>query len=259
MPTTDRSKPIKQLLDKLRGEVEPVALFDPATAIIDPATTGCSCHHDLYLREFVRSFLVWESTTAKAEAALRKIDAACVDINDFRVSMPVEMAQIIGVSYPRVEERVLRLRAALNDLFKREDRLRLTQIKDMPKKAAAGYLAGLSQTPQFVADRVGLLTLGIHAVPTDQRLCSRLIDCGTIPSGFTSDEAADLLARHIRSGEAREAYAYLQAWSESPSSPTAKPSKPAAKPTAKSTKPSRSARAARPKTAGSTRRRSRSA
>lgn len=216
MSMPDRSKALTTLLQRARRRAE-------AAADCGPCPDGCACHSDPVLREFVRSFLMWESTRTKADNALRRIDQAVVDINEFRVAMPDEMAQIIGPNYPRVEERCERLRAALNDIYKREHKVGLAHLADKSKRAAREYLENLAHTPPYVAARVFLVALGGHAFPVDERLHARLAGAGVIDPVLTPAEAGAFLERSIRAGEAAEAYCLIQAWADDMDKPAARP------------------------------------
>lgn len=221
MASPDKAKLLGQTLDRLRTKLKPASI--PASD--DPSSTpnGESApppadaagpdifHGDAVLREFVRSFLIWESTTAKADTALKKIASGVVDINEFRVCLPSEMAAIIGHTYPKVEDRVVALRSSLTQIFKRENRLRLAHLPGLSKKAATAYLATLTHTPAFVTDRVALLCCGIHAVPVDSRIAAILEKAKVIDKTTTAEEAAGATARLIKAGDARDAYGLLQA------------------------------------------------
>ena len=50
----------------------------------------------------VMSFLMWESTAAKAKTAYERIQQRIVDFNDLRVSMPQEIVDFIGSRYPKL-------------------------------------------------------------------------------------------------------------------------------------------------------------
>ncbi len=260
MPSTDKTKLLSHTLDKLRAKLKPATipvqqpgpgeapLAETPEQAADTATAAGAgpdiFHADLVLKELVRSFLIWESTTAKADAALKKIASAVVDINEFRVCLPGEMALIIGHTYPKIEDRVIALRYALNDVFKRENRLRLSHLPGLSKKAATVYLDSLSHTPGFVADRVALLCCQVHAVPVDSRIAAILEKARVIDKSATTEDAAAACARLLKAGEARDAYALLQAAADQaappPPSRTAKP-KPPAKP-ARTTKAPAAAR-----------------
>lgn len=247
MPRPDKAKLLARLLEKLRGTVTPAAL--PACAPAQPAPGSTPAPHpdapepavaqgpdifhgDPVLKEFVRSFLIWESTTARADAALRRVASAVVDINEFRVCLPAEMAAAIGNNYPRIEERVTALRAALNQLFKRQNRLRLSHLSAMGKKPATGFLDAFGDAPPttFAARRVALLCCQAHSLPVDGRIAALLQRAKVIEPGAPVEEAAAAVTRLLKAGDARDAYALLQAAADqAPLTPARvpKPAKPA--------------------------------
>ncbi|MDP1661201.1 MAG: hypothetical protein Q8L55_04720 [Phycisphaerales bacterium] len=242
MASPDKARLLTQMLDRLRAKVKPAAITgahtsDEATQASDAAdAAGPDIYHaDTMLREFVRSFLIWECTTARADAALKKIASAVVDVNEFRVCLPVEMASIIGPTYPKVEDRVLGLRAALTQIFKVENRLRLGHLPAMSKKSASAYLANLTHAPAFVTDRVALLCCNIHTVPVDSRIAAVLEKAKVIDKGTSPADASSAVGRLVKAGDARDAYALLQGAADLlPVTPTRVPkAAPAKTPTAK--------------------------
>lgn len=225
MSTSDRSREIAALVRKLRSEFgdraaaaggpadaagaaglapEPVnsGTASPASGVLEPDQP--------ILNEFVRSMLIWEAGCSKAAAALKRIDAACVDLNEFRVCLPTEMVKIIGERYPRVEERCLRLRAALNQLFIREHSLTLQHLAAHGKREAREYLEALDGVPRFVSARVCLLCLGGHCAPVDGRILKRLHEAGVADADATPETAAGLIERSIKAGELLDVYRLLQ-------------------------------------------------
>lgn len=221
MASPDKAKLLGQTLDRLRVKLKPASIpaseepsSPPSGEVAAPPADAAGpdiFHGDAVLREFVRSFLIWESTTAKADTALKKIASGVVDINEFRVCLPSEMAAIIGPTYPKVEDRVIALRFSLTQIFKRENRLRMAHLPGLSKKAATAYLGSLTHTPAFVTDRVALLCCGIHAVPVDSRIAAILEKAKVIDKTATAEEAAGAVARFVKAGDARDAYALLQA------------------------------------------------
>lgn len=229
MASPDKAKLLSQTLDRLRAKHKPGAGDSaPAADITTEPPTGPDIFHaDTVLREFVRSFLIWESSVAKADAALKRIASAVVDINEFRVCLPIEMAAIIGSTYPRVEERVVRLRWSLNEIFKRENRLKLSHLPGLSKKASNAYLSSLAHAPAFVADRIALLCCQSHALPVDSRIAAVLEKARVIDKGVTPEDAAPAVTRLLKAGEAREAYTLLQEAADlAPVTPTRVPKAP---------------------------------
>ncbi len=185
------------------------------------------------MQEFLRAFLTWEASPVKAEAALKRLHHGVVDYNELRVCLNDELAQMLGERYPMARERAHRLRAALNELYRREHGVTLEAVLTMPKREARAYIATLEGVPAFVPARVTLLELGGHAFPVDERIRAALAEEG-VEVGDT-EALGSWLERQVRGGEARRAYLALESWIER----RASAKKPAAddKPARKSKKP----------------------
>jgi hypothetical protein len=185
----------------------PVACaFDPNEPIL-----GC----------FVRSFLLWESTTPKAMQAMKRLEAALVDLNELRTCMPDEILRLLGERYPRGAERALRLRTALNVIYSREHRVTLEPLAGLPPREARERLDRIEGVPAFVAARVCLIGLSHHAAPVDSRIHRRLIEARVVGASSSCDDAAVLLEKKTREGELPETYALLQAWADDAAYPAA--------------------------------------
>ncbi|MBX3386650.1 MAG: hypothetical protein KF768_08780 [Phycisphaeraceae bacterium] len=180
------------------------------------------------LAELVRSFLVWEAGTAKAASAIRRIEQAVVDFNDLRVCMHDEFLRLLGKSTPKTEDRAMRMRAALNDVYLREHGMTLEHLPALPKREAREYLESVEGVPRFVAARTILLALSGHAAPVDSRILRVLTEARAVPPTATTDDAAALLEKRIRAGELLEAYLLLQAQADEPARGETEQSPPAA-------------------------------
>lgn len=208
MTAADPAAKLSTLLNSLRRQHA-----ESAGAIIAPCNGYVDAAEPL-LCEFVRAFLVWESTTAKAAAAIKRLEAAVVDFNELRICMPDELIRMLGKNYPRAEERAQRLRAALNDLYARQHAVTLEHLTRLSKRDAKEFLDSLEGVPRFVLSRVLLLTQSGHAAPIDSRIHRRLIEAGIVETDSTPEEAAGQLEKRIRAGEMLETYSLLQAWAD---------------------------------------------
>lgn len=233
MSKTDFSARLETFLNRLRREF---GAPEPPAPPADP------------IDEFLWSFLLWEATTTKAEHALKRIRAATVDLNEFRVALPSEIRALLGERYPLVDERAVRIRAALDDVYRTEHAVTLTRLIEMNKRDARQRLDAIEATPPFVAARVHLVALGGHSAPLDMRTFELLRDNALLFDADTSlDEATGLLTRSIRATESLEAHILIQQWSESDPPAARKPPAPAKNTTKKSTTRARTAAAARTK------------
>lgn len=159
----------------------------------------------------VFAFLLWESTTAAAIDAYAKLAECAVDFNDLRVSLPADIVAALGPRYPRAEERALRLRAALNDIFRREHALRLSAERSGKRdiKAYVESLEGI--VVPYVASRMLLLCYGVHGVPVDEQTRDLLVAAGVSDAGIDPIECGHALARHVKAEQAESTHSALQA------------------------------------------------
>jgi len=157
----------------------------------------------------IHSFLLWEAGSAQALEAFRRIQESTVDFNELRVSLPQELVAVVGPAYPRVEERLRRLRACLNEVFKREHAVRLpTPAGKRDIKVYVESLQGI--VVPFVAARVLLQCFGVHGVPVDEQTRALLADQGLCQPTDDLVEVAGMLARHVKSEQAESAHEALQ-------------------------------------------------
>ncbi len=188
------------------------------------------------LEQLLFAFLLWETTLRQADQAYNRLKRRIVDYNDLRVSDPTEIAQAIGERYSRIDERALRLRSVLREIYLREHGMSLESLKEMSKRDARTYLDSLTGMVPFVSASVVLLSLGGHAVPVDEQLVNRLKRDKVIEADAEFDEVRSFLEREIRSAEALDVAMQLRAYVDSPpSSRSRRTSKRTSKRTTRST------------------------
>jgi len=210
---SEHPKEIAALIKRLKAEYPPGLGADDALSCAATTPSPVDPSEPL-LGEFLRSFLIWESTTIKAAAAMKRIEEAVVDFNELRICFADELSRVMGERYPRVEERALRLRAALNEIYHREHSVTLEPLMALGKREAKEYLDSLDGVPRFVSARVCLLRLGAHTAPVDGRICKRLIEAEITEPGATPDAAAGSLERKVHAGGMGEVYRLLQTWAD---------------------------------------------
>lgn len=169
----------------------------------------------------VLSFLMWESTTAKAVAAYKNIIEHVVDHNDLRVCMPQEIVELIGQRYPRALDRSQRLRAVLRDIYSREHTVSLERLDSLGKREVRKYIESLEGIVPYVAARLALLSFQAHAVPVDDQLRTQLIDAGAADTSAENDDLSTWLERQVKASDAVETHHALQAWVDSGASKSA--------------------------------------
>jgi len=227
--THDHAKPLNSLIRKIKSAYELPELPERSP-----------------LEELVYSFLLWEATAARADAAYKRLMHHVVDLNELRVCRPAELVTILGKTYPNADERAQRLKASLHEIYLREFAVSLDKCASMNKRDSRKYLETLEGMTPFVAARVVLLRLGGHAIPVDDKLLVRLVDVDVLEPGLDPAKAEGILERHIKSDEALKTHQMLQAWSDDPESePKKKPKRDEEKPAAPAKKTTRKAAKAR--------------
>ena len=215
MSSSETSKELTSLLKSLRSDYAQTLAQPqpPACCSFDPGEPVLGC--------FLKSFLLWESTTAKAAQAIKRLEATLVDFNELRACMPDEIVRIIGERYPRAAERALRLRTSLNVVFAREHRVTLEHLAALGRKESREHLERIDGVPPFVAARVCLMGLSHHVAPIDSRIHRRLIEAKVVGEDTTPEAAGLLLEKKTRAGELPETYLLLQSWADDAAYPPA--------------------------------------
>jgi hypothetical protein len=165
---------------------------------------------DALVHELVRSFLMWEAPRAGVAGAMARVREAVVDYNELRVFLPEDLASLLGARYPRAQERCLRLRAAMREVFRRENGLTLAHLRDEAKRASRAYLDSLPGTVGFVAARVSLVCCEAHAFPVDGVLQGVLENAGVLEKGLDADTASGKMERLVRASDSLLAYRRLE-------------------------------------------------
>lgn len=176
------------------------------------ARAGSDAFAEPLVIDFVYAFLVWQASLREASSALNRILGGVVDCNELRVCLAEDIVNLIGPEYPLAEERAMRLRAALNQIYAREHAVTLVGLGDQAKREARAYLSSLEGVPGFVASRMALLHCGAHAFPTDRRVVHVLTTWRVLPEGIADEAAAGSIEHALRIGEVLPWYTALEHW-----------------------------------------------
>ncbi len=206
MKNSDPSAKLGKLLDRLAAREPAESGAAWTEPILDPEQP--------LLNEFLRSFLIWEAGVPAARAAAARLARHVVDFNDLRVCLPDDLRSLSGDDTPVGSERAQRLRASLADLVRRTHSVSLEHLATMAKREALSYVASLEGVPPFVAARVVLVSLGVHAMPMDRRTVACLIEAGAMHEDATPEDAAEQIQRRVKAGELLGAYLGLQGWAD---------------------------------------------
>jgi len=142
------------------------------------------------------------TSTGKAQAAYRKLRQQMVDLNELRVTPPVELAALIGGAVPLALDKAQWIVNALNEIRRRQDTLDLSFLKQRGRREAREYLESLDGVNRSAAAAVVLYSLGGHAIPVDDLTLYVLRKEGIVPPRAEAPQVQGFLERHISAAEA---------------------------------------------------------
>lgn len=138
------------------------------------------------LRALVLGVLREDCDDKRAEEAMVRYDEEFVDVNELRVATELELADLMGMKYPGVAERSVRLRDMLMQLFDVEGRLTVERIAGLTKKEQRQSLRRVPTVTPFIEAHLTMLGFGQSAMPVDRAMRDFLVAEGAV------DEEADL-------------------------------------------------------------------
>ena len=164
--------------------------------------------------QMIVGFLQWEATREKAEDAFGKLMEAMVDVNELRVTHNHMLVDLIGKEYPFAEERIIRLREALNAVYAIEHAVVMKSIDGKGKKEQKAYLEALPAVPAYVQSYLMLTCFAGHAMPVDRRLGYLLEKEGAVDDGGDLPAVESFLLKQVKASDCLEAHLALQAWAD---------------------------------------------
>jgi endonuclease III len=155
------------------------------------------------LRRLVLAALTASTNEDRANQAFERLLEAMVDLNEVRVSRPVEIAEAIGDLVPDPQACGLQISRLLQAVFDRENRLSLERLGTLPRREAKQYLEQLDGADEYVVASVMLWSLTAHAIPVDDGMLKKLQKADLVHPEATRSEVQAFLERHISAAEAR--------------------------------------------------------
>ncbi|HOQ88058.1 MAG TPA: hypothetical protein PLQ89_20320, partial [Phycisphaerae bacterium] len=119
------------------------------------------------IHQLVVAILSENTAEAKATALFKRICDQMVDLNELRVTPPMELAELIGNAVPQGREKAHRITRVLNEIRARQDSLDLSFLKQRGRREAREYLESLEGVGLYAAASVMVYSLGGHAIPVD--------------------------------------------------------------------------------------------
>lgn len=177
-----RSRELKKLFNSVKKEGGKVSL----TTDEDP------------LRLLLLGILGNYASEQRALAALNKLLAAFVDVNELRVTSVAEMIEIIGKDFPKVRPASEEIAQVLNSIFNRRHDLDLSFLKTNVRKPAETFLNSLDSLSPHAKAFFIQRHVRNHIVPLDEHMFACLIKAKAISEDATVEDAQKLLTGQIK-------------------------------------------------------------
>lgn len=162
------------------------------------------------VQKLVEGILAGGTSFNKAQAVLKKLWQGMVDLNELRVTPPMELGWLIGDGVPFAQEKAQRIVDALNAIRTRQDTLDLTFLKQRGRREARDYLEALDGVDKFTAAVVVLYSLGGHAIPVDALTLYVLEKDELLVRSDSGDDIADVQSQLERAIPASDGQAFAE-------------------------------------------------
>jgi endonuclease III len=166
--------------------------------------------HSEPLPALVRAAMSFDVPTHKADDAMKAIEKEFVDLNELRVATELEVHELLGQRYPKIEVRVGMITSALNNIFEREHTMNLERLKTISKRDARQFLRELPDIHPFVEAYVMMFAFDAPAFPIDDEIKSCLIEEDAVEETATLDEAQRFVEHQLKGEELYDFFASLR-------------------------------------------------
>jgi endonuclease III len=158
------------------------------------------------LRALVRAAMSFDVTDHKADDAMKAIEREFVDLNELRVATELEVQEMLGQRYPKIEQRVAMITQALNNIFEREHTMSLDRLKEISRRDARQLLRDLPDIHPFVEAYVMLFCFDGHTFPVDDAMLEVLRDEEVVEENTSLEDAQKFVEHHLKDAECYELF-----------------------------------------------------
>jgi endonuclease III len=158
------------------------------------------------LQVLVRAAMSYDVSDHKADEAMKAIEREFVDLNEFRVATELEVQELLGQRYPKIEERVTMITKALNNIFEREHTLSLNRLKEISRRDARQFLRELPDIHPFVEAYVMMYGFDGHTFPIDDAMLDMLREEEIVEEDTSLLDAQKFVEHHLKDVECYKLY-----------------------------------------------------
>lgn len=155
------------------------------------------------LHQLIVGILSENTAESKAASLFKRIREQMVDLNELRVTPPMELAATIGNAVPLAREKAERIIRVLNEIRARQDSLDLSFLKLRGRREAREFLESLEGVGLYAAASVVVHSLGGHAIPVDFLTIYVLRKENIVDGSASQADVQGFLERNVSAAEGR--------------------------------------------------------
>jgi endonuclease III len=155
------------------------------------------------LHQLIVGILSENTAESKATSLYKRICEQMVDLNELRVTPPMELADTIGTTVPLAREKAERIIRVLNEIRARQDSLDLSFLKLRGRREAREFLESLEGVGLYAAASVVVHSLGGHAIPVDYLTIYVLRKENIVDESAGPSDVQGFLERNVSAADGR--------------------------------------------------------
>ena len=159
----------------------------------------------------VRGAMSFDVPDGRVDDAIKVIEREFCDLNELRVATELEVQEMLGSRYPKIEQRVKLITSALNAIFEKEHTLSLDRLREVSRRDARQFLRDLPDMHPYVEAYVMLMSFNGHAFPVDENMLAFLHEEEILEEGTSLEEAIKFVEHHLKAEECHPAFTAMRA------------------------------------------------
>jgi hypothetical protein len=162
------------------------------------------------LPALVRGVMSFDVSDTKVAEPMKIIEREFVDLNELRVSTELELQELLGTRYPKIEERVTMIVVALNNIFEREHTMNLERLKTISKRDARQFLREIPELHPFAEAYTMLYAFDAPCFPMDSETLAFLNEEDIMEEGTSLHDAQKFVEQHVKADDLYDLFAALR-------------------------------------------------
>lgn len=173
--------------------------------------------------ELIYAVLSAVTTEPQTSAALARLRASAADLNEFRVTPPDALVDLLGPGFPRAREAAEQLLRLLNGVFNRRHSIDLAFLPNLGRAGARRFLSGLAGVHHHTVSLFMLRFFGMRTFPLTPRMLACLRQGGYLAPEWSYATSQAFIERIVPAARTEAFYHLLKRFVLSQPEPAGEP------------------------------------